>query len=163
MFVSLAVAQEVDLKEFVEVQQEKLVYDKEKLVHVSGTQVKLMPPPHFEFDNSITGFVHPGSASTIQVIEVPGVSYDAIDKSMTAEHIESQNYSFIKREEVTLQTGEKGVIYFVEFKADGVKFERAMLFTGKENTVWVNFNYPVSMKKLMYPAIESTLLSVKAL
>lgn len=161
--ISFAFAQEADLKEFVEVQQEKLKFEESKLVHVPNTQVKIMPPPHFELDASIDGFVHAGSASTIQIIEVNGVSFKDIDKSMTPEHIKSQDYDLVNRKEVTLVSGDPGVIYFVEFIVDDVKFERAMLFTGNENTIWVNFNYPVKMKKLMYPAIESALLSVQPL
>ncbi len=157
------IAQDTDINKYVQNQQKKLVYNTEKLVHIPNTQVKIMPPPHFELDTNINGFVHSGSASTIQIIEVPEVSYISIDKSMTPEHIKSQNYTLIERKEVILETGSNAVIYFVSFNADGVDFERAMLFTGEENTIWVNFNYPVSMKKLLYPAIESSLLSVQAL
>ena len=163
VFSLFAFSQEVDLQEFVDSQLEKLEFDEGKLVHVPNTGVKIMPPPHFEPDNSIKGFVHPGSASTIQIMEVPGVSYHRIDKSMTKEHIQSQNYTFIDRKELTLNTGQAAVVYLVQFEIDGIIYERMMLFTGETNTIWINFNYPMSMKKLLAPAVEASLLSVQAL
>jgi hypothetical protein len=35
-----------------------------------------------------------------------------------------------------------------------------MFFTGNSKTIWVNVNYPVSMKKLLLPQIEAFLYSV---
>ncbi len=159
--VFITYSQEIKLDEFIQQQQEKLVYEEEKLFNVPETNVALIPPPHFEYETQIQGFVHTGSASTIQIIEVNGVSYKTIDRSMTLEHINSQGFEYVDRKEIQLISGEQAVVYFVSFDADGVEFERAMLFTGDTHTIWVNFNYPVSMKKLLYPAIESALLSVQ--
>jgi hypothetical protein len=154
-------SQEVDLEGLVEDNNKKIEYSPEKLVEIPGTSVKMMPPPHFNLDNEITGFSHAGSASTIQIIEVKSVSYKSIDESMTDEHINSQGFELLERKEVELYSGEKAVMYVVQFDADGTIFERAMLFTGNKNAIWVNFNYPQSMKKLMAPAIEASLLSVQ--
>jgi hypothetical protein len=159
--ISFSFSQEISLDEFVEQQQEKLTYEEEKLFNVPRTNVALIPPPHFEYEAQINGFVHLGSASTIQIIEVNGVSYKTIDNSMTIEHISSQGFEYIDRKETQLISGDQAVIYFVSFDADGIEFERAMLFTGDKHTIWVNFNYPLSMKKLLFPAVEAALLSVQ--
>jgi hypothetical protein len=158
---TIAFSQENNLDEFVSEQQAKLVYDESKLVQAPNTQVFLIPPEYFEADPKINGFAHPGSATTIQVIEVPGRSYKSIDKSMTEEYIKSQGYEFKERQLMQTQNGNEAVVYFVSFTAEEIEYERAMFFTGEENTVWININYPLSMKNLISPAIEATLKSVK--
>jgi len=67
------------------------------------------------------------------------------------------------KEKVNLQTatGKDAVIFFVEFTSGEMVYERAMFFTGEENTIWVNFNYPLNMKKLLFPAIEACLISIE--
>lgn len=166
IFIQLAIgiigfSQENTLDEFVSEQQAKLVYDESKLVQAPNTQVFLIPPEYFVADPKINGFAHPGSATTIQVIEVPDRSYKSIDKSMTEEYIKSQGYEFIERQLMQTENGNQAVVYFVTFTAEEIEYERAMFFTGEENTVWININYPLSMKNLISPAIEATLKSVK--
>jgi hypothetical protein len=80
---------------------------------------------------------------------------------MTEEYIKSQGYEFKERKLMQTQNGNEAVVYFVSFTAEEIEYERAMFFTGKENTVWININYPLSMKNLIYPAIEATLKSVQ--
>lgn len=154
-------AQENTLESFVAEQQEKLLYCPEKLIYAPNTNVFLIPPEHFVADPSINGFVHPGSACTIQVIEIPEISYTVIENSMTADYIASQNYTFVEKRNIKTENNSNGVIFFVRFTSGETEFERAMFFTGDNNTIWVNFNYPVSMKNLLYPAIEACLKSVQ--
>jgi len=45
-------------------------YNPNKLVFAPNTNVKMIPPEYFEVDESINGFVHKGSAATIQVMEI---------------------------------------------------------------------------------------------
>lgn len=154
-------AQENNLDEFVESQNEKLVYDANKLVQAPNTNVFLIPPEHFIEDPSINGFVHSGSATTIQVIEVPGVSYSIIEQSMSKDYIESQNYILHEKVNIVTENGSEAVIYLVRFTSNDLEYERAMFFTGQENTIWINVNYPLSIKKLIFPAIEACLKSVQ--
>ncbi|MBN2778122.1 MAG: hypothetical protein JXR36_10775 [Bacteroidales bacterium] len=166
IFIQLAIgiigfSQENNLDEFVAEQQAKLVYDESKLIQAPNTQVLLIPPEHFVADPKINGFAHPGSATTIQVIEIPERSYKSIDKSMTEEYIKSQGYEFKERQTMITEKGNNAVIYFVSFIAEDIEYERAMFFTGDQNTIWINVNYPLSIKKLIYPAIEATLKSVQ--
>ncbi len=154
-------AQENDLNSFIENQNAKLVYDQSKLVVAPNTNVKLIPPEYFELEPNINGFVHKGSAATIQIIEVSGISYRDVVAGMTYDYIESQNYKYIDKINLQTHNGNDAVIFFVQFSSGEMIYERAMLFTGEENTIWVNFNYPLSMKKLLYPAIEACLISVE--
>jgi hypothetical protein len=156
-----ASAQEVDLNSFVAEKQNSLVYDSTKMVQVPNTHVFMIPPEHFIVDSEINGFSHPGSGTTIQVLELPKVNHRIIEQGMTTEHITSQGYEFIEKQEITTEKGKRAVIFFVRFSTNDVEYERAMLFTGEKNTIWVNINYPVSMKKLLFPAIESALKSVQ--
>jgi hypothetical protein len=157
----LLFSQESNLSTFVDEQSQKLVYSPDKLVQAPNTNVSLIPPEYFVADPAINGFVHAGSACTIQVIEVPGVSYNIIEASMTPEYIASQNYTYIDKSSLVTQTNKDGVIYFVTFSSGEIEYERAMFFTGDQNTIWVNVNYPVSMKKLIYPAVEACFKSVQ--
>jgi hypothetical protein len=160
-FAVTLMAQEKDLENFVAEKQNDLVYDASKLVKAPNTSVKLITPEHFIADPEINGFAHPGSGTTIQVLELPNIGHRTIEKSMTTEHIESQDYELIEKIEMITETGNRAIVYFVRFETNVNEYERAMLFTGEKKTIWVNINYPVSMKKLLYPAIEATLKSVQ--
>jgi len=157
----VCVAQENNLEEFVNAQQEKLVYNESKLVQAPNTNVFLIPPEHFVADETINGFVHPGSATTIQVIEIPGNSMTIIDAAMTEDYIKSQGYEFIERIETFTEKQQPAVIYLVKFSSNDIEYERAMFFTGETELIWININYPTTIKKLIFPAIESCLKSVQ--
>ncbi|MDD4235428.1 MAG: hypothetical protein PHF99_09905 [Bacteroidales bacterium] len=157
----LAQEQEKSLETFVAEKQSELIYDASKLVTAPNTNVQLIPPEHFIADPDINGFSHPGSGTTIQILEIPNLGHRSIEQGMTPEYIENQGYEFIEKVELTTETGKRAVIYFVKFETNVHEFERAMLFTGENKTIWVNVNYPSSMKKLLYPAIEATLKSVQ--
>ena len=160
-FSLLSLAQEADLNAFVQDKQASLEYDVAKLVQAPNTNVFLIPPEYFIPDNNINGFSHPGSGTTIQVLEIPNVNHRTIEKGMTTEHFESQEYQLIEKAEITTEAGNRAVIYYVRFSTENTEYERAMLFTGEKNTIWVNMNYPVSMRKLLFPAIEATLKSIQ--
>ncbi|HOK38028.1 MAG TPA: hypothetical protein P5538_04455 [Bacteroidales bacterium] len=148
------------LAEFVDSQQAKLIYDYTKLQKVPNLNVFVIPPEYFQEDPSINGYVHPGSATTIQILEVEGYSYKDIEKGMTPEYIASQGYTYLGKQEFSTADNVPGIIYFVQFESNNIEYERCMFFTGNSKTIWVNVNYPVSMKKLLLPQIEAFLYSV---
>jgi hypothetical protein len=138
----------------------EIPYDESKLENVKNTQIHLIPPQHFVFAKDIPGYIHPGTSASIQVKDIEGTSWPVIDKVMTKEHFESQGVTYIDREEVELYSGLSGVIYTVSFEVKGVEFERKLLFAGDYNyTIWLNANYPVSLKKTIIKPIMSSLLS----
>ncbi|MDA3820213.1 MAG: hypothetical protein PF590_07135 [Candidatus Delongbacteria bacterium] len=135
-------------------------YDESKLDTVKNTRVALIPPEHFVFAKDIPGYIHPGTSSSIQVKDIEGTSWPVIDKVMTKEHLEGQGVKLVSREEVELHSGLSGVIYTVSFETKGVEFERMMMFAGDYNyTIWLNANYPVSLKKIIIKPLLSSLLS----
>lgn len=134
--------------------------DSSRIKHIPETHVQMAPPEHFIFSSEIPGFIHPGSSTSIQIQEVEGTNYVMIDRVMTEEHFESQDVELISREEVTTNTGYDGVIYTVRFEVKGVKYERMMLFAGDyNNTMWINANYPIVSKKLVYEPVRNSILS----
>lgn len=161
MFVySFSYSQTNKLAEFVDSQQAKLIYDGAKLQKVPNLNVFVIPPEYFEEDSSINGYVHPGSATTIQILEVEGYSYKDIENGMTPEYIASQGFTYVGKQEFSTADNVPGIIYFVQFESNDIEYERCMFFTGNSKTIWVNVNYPVSMKKLLFPQIEAFLFSV---
>lgn len=153
--------QEDKLSAFIEEQNAKLVYHESKLKKVPNLNLLIIPPEYFEEDATLNGFVHRGSATTIQILEVEGVSYNTIDAGMTPEYIASQGFEFVQRKDFQTVTGQTAVIYFVRFISNNIEYERCMFFTGNNKTIWVNVNYPLSIKKLIYPQIESMLYSIQ--
>lgn len=159
--ISSASLQAQTLEQFIQDKNNKMQYDESRLVSVSGTNVKMIPPEYFKVDNDIKGFVHPGSACTIQVVEVPGIDFHTIENGMTTDHIQKQGYTFKEKTYFTTATGKDAVCFLVGFQSQGTEYERLMFFTGTENTIWVNINYPLELKKLLFPALIASLLSVQ--
>lgn len=156
-----AYLQENKLAAFVEEQNSKLIYQESKLTKVPNLNIFLIPPEYFEVDSSINGYVHPGSATTVQILEIPNHSFNDIDSKMTTEYIASQAYEFVERQEFRTVTGQPAVLYFVRFFSNEIEYERCMFFSGIEKTIWINVNYPLSIKKLIFPQIEAMLFSVQ--
>lgn len=141
---------------------EEIPYNRLLLDTVPGKNIAMIPPEHFIFAKNIPGYIHPGTSASIQIKEVNGTSWPIIDKVMTPEHFTSQGVKFLNRQEVELKSGLSGVIYTVEFDAKGVKFERLMLFTGDyNNTIWINANYPIMVKKTVFKPIVNCLMSAE--
>jgi hypothetical protein len=139
---------------------EEIPYDKQLIDTVPGFNIAIIPPEHFIFAKDIPGYIHPGTSASMQIKEIDGTSWPIIDRTMTAEHFESQGVTFIHREEVELKSGISGVLYTVSFTAKGVPFERIMLFAGDYNkTIWINANYPVMVKKTVIKPIINSLMS----
>jgi hypothetical protein len=136
---------------------------------IPGTGIKIIPPAYFKpfYKDGKYGFMHEGAAASISVQEVRNSAYVMVVQGMTKEYIESQGMKYIAREDVKTKQGKDGTIISVGFKVkstDGkqeVDYERLMLFTGDYNkTIWVQANYPVVAKKVLYLVMRESLLSV---
>lgn len=126
-----------------------------------NTRIKIIPPLHFISYKKINGFLHTGSSSTIQASEVQGTPYVMYTKGMTPEFFEKQGVKLISEEDVVTKNNKKGKIYIVTFSSNGVDFERMMLLTGDyDHTIWINANYPVVVKFLLFDVIKKSVLSV---
>jgi hypothetical protein len=137
--------------------------------NVPGTNIKIIPPAYFKpfFKDGKFGFMHQGAAASISIQEIKGTAYVMVVKALTKEYIESQGMKYIAQEDIKTRQGKDATLIAVGFKiksTDGkqdVEYERLMLFTGDyENTVWVQGNYPVVAKKVLYLVMRESLLSV---
>jgi hypothetical protein len=137
---------------------------------IPGTDIKIIPPAYFKpfIKDGKYGFMHEGAAASISIQEVKGSPYVMVVQSLTKDYIESQGMKYISREDVKTKQGKDGVIIAVGFtvkSTDGkqnIDYERLMLFTGDySKTVWVQGNYPVLVKKVLYLVIRESLLSVQ--
>ncbi len=139
------------------------VRDTNTYFYFPGTTVKIKPPMHFVAYKKINGFIHPGSSSTIQVTEIPEIPYVMYTKGLTASYFEKQGVKLISELDVTTTKNKPGKMYIVSFSSNGVEFERIMLFTGDYNhTIWINANYPVMVKFLLFDALKRSVLTVDA-
>jgi hypothetical protein len=136
---------------------------------IPGTDIRIIPPAYFKpfIKDGKYGFMHEGAAASISIQEVKGTPYVMVIQALSKEYIESQGMKYISREEVKTKEGKDGVIIAVGFKlksTDGkqdVGYERLMLFTGDySKTVWVQANYPVVVKKVLYLVMRESLLTV---
>jgi len=149
-----------DLSDYFIRNIEEIPYDKELIDTIQGFNIAMIPPEHFIFAKDIPGYIHAGTSASIQIKEIDGTSWPIIDRAMTPEHFESQGVKFLNREEVELKSGLSGVLYTVSFEAKGVPYERVMLFAGDyNNTIWINANYPVMVKKTVFKPIINSLMS----
>jgi hypothetical protein len=137
---------------------------------IPGTDIKIIPPAYFKpfIKDGKYGFMHEGAAASIAVLEVKGTPWVMVTQALTKEYIEKQGMKYIAREEVKTKAGKDGVIISVGFtvkSTDGkqdIPYERLMLFTGDyARTVWVQGNYPVVAKNVLYLVIRESLLSVQ--
>ncbi|HOK38770.1 MAG: hypothetical protein WHW07_04050 [Bacteroidales bacterium] len=137
-------------------------YNPELLQQIPGTSIKIQAPEHFLFSENIPGFIHPGTSSTIQIQEIIGTSWVMIRQAMTPEHFESQGTHLVSQTEITMQDGKSGILYLVEFQANGYDYERLMLFAGDyHNTIWINANYPKSTKSVIRDILIESILTAQ--
>ncbi len=131
-------------------------------VLIPNTQVKFVPPEHFKYLDNINAFIHLGSASTIHISEIEDSPYIMVTAGLTEEHFISQGVELISKEDVKTKNNKDGIMYIVAFTVKEVEFERIMYFTGDYNkTVWVNANYPVLVKNVLFNVLKESILSVE--
>lgn len=141
---------------------ENFEYNRELLVNIPGTSVKIMPPEFFLISEEIPGFVHLGTSATVQVNEIFGTSYIMLDEAMTEEHFKEQGVDFKKKKEVQLVNGTTGILYIVEFEVKNRRYERLMLFAGDyHNTMWINASYPLISKEILQDVLLNSLLTAE--
>ena len=66
---------------------------------------------------------------------------------MTDKYMKSQGFELLEKMETTMQNGDEAVIFRCRFRshdANGkeLDFIRLMLFSGKENTLWITADFP---------------------
>lgn len=139
-----------------------LLGKEQSYVDVPLTNVKFIPPAHFVYMEQNRGYMHVGTSSSVQVLEVKGTAYTMITPGLTADYFKSQGVTLIGSEDVMTKEGKKGKIFTVSFFVENVEFERLMFFTGDyNNTIWINANYPVAVKEMLNSVLKESLLTAR--
>lgn len=150
------------MNEVVRHNQNVFSYDGKTKVDVPGTDIRIIPPSHFTLYDTIQGFIHNGSSSTIQVNDIIRGPYVFITPKLTSEYFAKQGFTLVSKQDTITKSGMQASIYTVTFTASGTNYERLMIFTGDyERTIWVNANYPVVMRFLLGEVLKESLLSVE--
>jgi len=149
--------------------QENNVETQTSFYQVPGTDVKITPPEYFVALPVQNTLIHPPTSASIQINEIDGSAYKLVVRNLTPEYIEKQNAHFIKKENLTTNDGKEATLFLVSFTVTAkdsartpVDYERIMFFTGNQNkTIWINANYPVIAKDVIYNTLIKSLKTVK--
>ncbi|HOY37680.1 MAG TPA: hypothetical protein PLK75_00125 [Bacteroidales bacterium] len=131
-------------------------------VLIPNTHVKIIPPEHFMYSAELQGFVHGATSSTMQISEIIGTSYIMVSKSLTPEYVESQNFRYIEKRDITTNDGHDGCVFILGFTNKGVDYERMMFLAGDyNNTIWINVSYPAVSRNLLFDIFNNSLLTAQ--
>ena len=131
------------------------VYDESKMVAIPKTNIRIQPPEYFKYSESIPGFMHVGTLSSIQVEEVVGTSYEIIAMAMDSAYFASQGMRLISSEQIVMHDGSTGMLFTAEMKISGYIFERLILMSGDYNfTMWITAAYI----KLLAPKVKNVII-----
>ncbi len=141
---------------------EGFVYDESKMVAIPNTNIRIQPPEYFKYSDSVPGFLHVGTMSSIQVEEVVGTSYLLISRAMDSAYFASQGMRLISVEPVVMHDGSDGLLFTAEMKLKGFVFERLILMSGDYHfTMWINAGYIKLMSNKLKPIILQSMLTSK--
>ena len=141
---------------------EGFVYDESKMVAIPNTNIRIQPPEYFKYSDSVPGFLHVGTMSSIQVEEVVGTSYLLISREMDSAYFASQGMRLISVEPVVMHDGSDGLLFTAEMKLKGFVFERLILMSGDYHfTMWINAGYIKLMSNKLKPIILQSMLTSK--
>lgn len=141
---------------------DNFVYDESKMVAIPNTNIRIQPPEYFQYSDSLPGFLHVGTMSSIQVQEVVGTSYLLISMAMDSAYFASQGMTLISSEPVVMHDGSEGVLFTAEMKLKGFVFERLILMSGDYHfTIWINAGYIKLMRDKLRPIILQSMLTSK--
>ena len=141
---------------------EGFVYDESKMVAIPNTNIRIQPPEYFQYSDSLPGFLHVGSMSSIQVQEVVGTSYLLISMAMDSAYFATQGMRLISAEPVVMHDGSDGVLFTAEMKLEGFVFERLILMSGDYHfTIWISAGYIKLMSDKLKPIVLQSMLTSK--
>lgn len=141
---------------------ENFVYDESKMVAIPKTNIMIQPPEYFQYSDSVPGFLHVATMSSIQVEEVVGTSYVMISMAMDSAYFASQGMTLLSVEPVVMHDGSDGMLFTAEMKLKGFVFERMVLMSGDYHyTIWINAGYIKLMRDKLRPVILQSMLTSK--
>lgn len=141
---------------------ESFVYDESKMVAIPNTNIRIQPPEYFLYSDSLPGFLHAGTMSSIQVKEIVGTAYPLITRAMDSAYFATQGMKLISAEPVVMHDGSDGVLFTAEIKLSGFVFERLILMSGDYHyTIWINAGYIKLLSNKVKPVILQSMLTSK--
>ena len=86
---------------------------------------------------------------------------------MTSKYMKSQGFELLERQETTMQNGEDAEIFRCRFRshdANGkeLDFIRLMLFSGKENTLWITADFPECIATQIEEPVTESIKTTKS-
>ncbi len=149
---------------------ESNAFASERRVEIPETNISIVPPAHFKkiHNENNFGFIHIGALASIQIKIVEGIPYTYIASSVTEENLKEQGVELILQKNVNTIYGKPAELFVLSYTVEhpekelSVKFERLMLLTGTyQTTIWIDANYPVEVKDLLYNVMLASLLSIE--
>jgi hypothetical protein len=135
-----------------------------------GASYSIVAPMHFKpfVNNGNHGFIHTGSMSSMQIKTIEGVSYLNIAASINDEIMQEQGIKLISKENMVTASGNEGVLVILQYSLPNdindlpIKFERLMFITGTYHTTfWIDANYPLQIKPLLYNVMKNSMESIQ--
>lgn len=129
--------------------------------------ISIIPPAHFEQDTITNRITHQGTMTYIQTHIVTNRNFKRITSAITDKYMRTQGLDLLDKQETKMQDGNEAIIYRSRFKshdANGneMDFIRLMLFTGKENTIWVTADFPECIAKQIEAPITNSIKTIQA-
>ncbi|MEA1874080.1 MAG: hypothetical protein U9N51_06595 [Bacteroidota bacterium] len=150
-----------ELTDFVKRQNAKLDLSEKDAIEAPNTNVSIIPPENFELNPATNGFIHEGSATTIQIMEINNVSVKNVTTSLNTEYFKNQEFNLESKQDIQLNNGNFATIYLTKYTVNEEDFYRLFFFTGDKKTIWINVNFPAIVKDLLYKPIIASLKTVK--
>ena len=138
--------------------QEKVFFEEQN--------ISITPPEGFKQVDFFIGFFNYSNGTSIQIETVDSVAYVLVAEGLNNENLNAQGVTLISKEKVTNVHGKSGILVTMEFEVtqnDEIrKYERMSFLTGDMNTtIFINANYPVLVKELVYESVKNSLLTAK--
>ena len=136
-------------------------------ITVPGSQVTVMMPNVYVYDETQSAYVYSGASSSIFIRVMPQTSFTTLGASITEPLLEKQQMKVREVRHIALDNGKKAKMFVTHMNiqaTDGeqeVEYKRLVFLTGDETfSVWVTVNYPEVTAKLLDEPIEKVLRSV---
>ncbi len=130
-----------------------------------NTNIKIKPPLHFEVFSSdeVSGFMNPGTASSIVAFEYPETPYIGFYDEIAEEAFSQVDHAeFLGSEEARTVDGYPAIFYFYGFSVDDVEVVRVMFLSGDENQmVFLQANYPLAFDAIIRQVVVQSFLTVQ--
>jgi hypothetical protein len=128
--------------------------------------VSIVAPTGFKKVDFFKGFFNYSNGASIQIESVTDIAYVLVAEGFTQQNLEAQGVTLIKKENITNPNGQNGILITLRFNVteneEIRQYERLSYLTGDMNkTIFLNANYPVLVKDLVYEAIKTSLLTAK--